>query len=121
MKIILASNSPRRKELLGGLGVDFEVKVLKGVDESYPDTLPAKDVAEYIATEKAAAYTVQEDELLITADTVVIVGQDILGKPKYAALIERQDAPGGYGCVPNDKQGATPFLRNYGCYIQTTV
>ena len=85
MKIILASNSPRRKELLGGLGVDFEVKVLKGVDESYPDILPAKDVAEYIATEKAAAYTVQEDELLITADTVVIVGQDILGKPKDAA------------------------------------
>ena len=85
MKIILASNSPRRKELLGGLGVDFEVKVLNGVDESYPDTLPAKDVAEYIATEKAAAYTVQEDELLITADTVVIVGQDILGKPKDAA------------------------------------
>ena len=85
MKIILASNSPRRKELLGGLGVDFEVKVLNGVDESYPDTLPAKDVAEYIATEKAAAYTVQEDELLITAYTVVIVGQDILGKPKDAA------------------------------------
>lgn len=85
MKIILASNSPRRKELLGGLGVDFEVKVLKGVDESYPDTLPVKDVAEYIATEKAAAYTVQEDELLITADTVVIVGQDILGKPKDVA------------------------------------
>lgn len=85
MKIILASNSPRRKELLGGLGVDFEVKVLNGVDESYPDTLPAKDVAEYIATEKAAAYIVQEDELLITADTVVIVGQDILGKPKDAA------------------------------------
>ncbi len=85
MKIILASNSPRRKELLGGLGVDFEVKVLNGVDESYPDTLPAKDVAEYIATEKAAAYTVQEDELLITADTVVIVGLDILGKPKDAA------------------------------------
>ena len=85
MKIILASNSPRRKELLGGLGVDFEVKVLNGVDESYPDTLPAKDVAEYIATEKAAAYTVQEDELLITADTVVIVGQDILGKPKDVA------------------------------------
>ena len=85
MKIILASNSPRRKELLGGLGVDFEVQVLNGVDESYPDTLPAKDGADYRATEKAAAYTVQEDELLITADTVVIVGQDILGKPKDAA------------------------------------
>ena len=85
MKIILASNSPRRKELLGGLGVDFEVKVLKGVDESYPESLSATDVAEYIAAEKAAAYTVKDDELLITADTVVIVGRDILGKPADAA------------------------------------
>lgn len=85
MKIILASNSPRRKELLGGLGVDFEVKVLEGVDESYPESLPATDVAEYIAAEKAAAYTVKDDELLITADTVVIVGRDILGKPADAA------------------------------------
>ena len=85
IKIILASNSPRRKELLGGLGVDFEVKVLKGVDESYPESLSAPDVAEYIAAEKADAYTVKDDELLITADTVVIVGRDILGKPADAA------------------------------------
>lgn len=84
MKIILASNSPRRKELLGGLGVDFEVKVMKGVDEAYPDTLPAKDVAEYISREKASVYDVADDELVITADTVVIVGDDILGKPKDA-------------------------------------
>lgn len=85
MKIILASNSPRRKELLGGLGVDFEVKVISGVDESYPETLPAKEVAEYIAAEKASAYNVGKAELLITADTVVIVGKDILGKPKDVA------------------------------------
>lgn len=84
MKIILASNSPRRKELLGGLGVDFEVRVMKGVDEAYPDTLPAKDVAEYISREKASVYDVADDELVITADTVVIVGDDILGKPKDA-------------------------------------
>lgn len=84
MKIILASNSPRRNELLGGLGVDFEVRVMKGVDEAYPDTLPAKDVAEYISREKASVYDVADDELLITADTVVIVGDDILGKPKDA-------------------------------------
>ena len=84
MKIILASNSPRRKELLGGLGVDFEVRVMKGVDEAYPDTLPAKDVAESISREKASVYDVADDELLITADTVVIVGDDILGKPKDA-------------------------------------
>ena len=85
INIILASNSPRRKELLGGLGVDFEGKVLKGVDESYPESLSAPDVAEYIAAEKAAAYTVKDDELLITADTVVIVARDILGKPADAA------------------------------------
>ena len=89
MKIILASNSPRRKELLGGLGVDFEVKVMKGVDETFPDTLPAKDVAEYISREKAGVYDVADDELVITADTVVIVGDDILGKPKDAADAHR--------------------------------
>ncbi len=84
MKIILASNSPRRKELLGGLGVDFEVRVVNGVGEDYPETLPPHDVAEYIANEKADAYTVVKGELLITADTVVVVGKDILGKPKDA-------------------------------------
>ena len=84
MNIILSSNSPRRKELLAGLGVDFEVKVIDGVDESYPDTLPASDVAEYIAREKAAAYSAVADELVITADTVVVVGADILGKPHDA-------------------------------------
>lgn len=84
MKIILSSNSPRRKELLAGLGVDFEVKVIKGVDESYPNDLQSDKVAEYIAREKAAAYDVEADELVITADTVVIVGDDILGKPHNA-------------------------------------
>lgn len=84
MKIILSSNSPRRKELLAGLGVDFEVKVIKGVDESYPKDLQSDKVAEYIAREKAAAYEVETDELVITADTVVVVGDDILGKPSDA-------------------------------------
>lgn len=82
-KYVLASNSPRRKELLAGLGLDFEVRVISGIDESYPDTLPTSQVAQYIAEKKAAAYhsTLQPDELIITADTVVIVGDDILGKP----------------------------------------
>lgn len=80
-KIILASNSPRRKELLSGLGFDFEVKVLKGVDESYPEDLDACKVPEYIAREKASAYSIGDDELVITADTVVIVDDVILGKP----------------------------------------
>ena len=82
-KIILASNSPRRRELLTGLGLAFEVRVLEGVDERYPESLPADDVAEYIAAEKAEAYrsVMQPDELLITADTVVICDGEVLGKP----------------------------------------
>ena len=82
-KIVLASNSPRRKELLAGLGLPFEVHVLEGIDESYPAGLRADDVALYIAGKKADAYraTLAADELVITADTVVIVDGEILGKP----------------------------------------
>ena len=85
-RIILASNSPRRRELLGGLDLDFEVKVLPDIDESYPDNLPAAEVAGYISREKAAPYRtlIGEDDLVITADTVVIVGDEVLGKPKDA-------------------------------------
>lgn len=82
-KLILASNSPRRKELLAGLGVPFEVRVLQDIDEHYPENLPVNEVARYIAKEKADAYRriVAADELIITADTVVIVGDEIFGKP----------------------------------------
>ena len=81
--IILASNSPRRKELLAGIDIAVDVRVLEGIDESYPANLPTKDIAEYISKKKAAAYreTMAVDELVITADTVVIVGDEILGKP----------------------------------------
>ena len=81
--IILASNSPRRRELLGGLGIPFEVKVLPDISETYPDTLPVDETAQYIAVEKAAAYcdSMQSDDLVITADTVVICGDEVLGKP----------------------------------------
>lgn len=89
MKIILASNSPRRKELLGGLGVDFEVRTLKDIDESYPDTLPAQQVSEYITGKKADAYKVADGEIIITADTVVVVDDNILGKPADALEARR--------------------------------
>ena len=90
-KIILASNSPRRKELLAGLDVQFEVRVLKGIDESYPATLPTAEIAEYIAQKKASAYreTIAADELVITADTIVVLGDEVLGKPKDAADAHR--------------------------------
>ncbi|MGP1546112.1 MAG: Maf-like protein [Prevotella intermedia] len=81
--IILASNSPRRRELLRGLDIAFDVRVQPDIAEDYPaDTAPA-DVAAYISREKANAYkdTIAENELVITADTVVIVGNEILGKP----------------------------------------
>lgn len=81
-KLILASGSPRRRELLAGLGLPFEVRVLPGIDESYPDDLPASEVALYISLKKAAAYSVAEDELVVTADTVVVLGDEIMGKPK---------------------------------------
>jgi septum formation protein len=85
-KIILASNSPRRKELLAGIDVPFEVRVIDGIDESYPDTLSTKDIAEYISKKKAAAYreTMALDELVITADTIVVLGSQVMGKPHDA-------------------------------------
>ena len=55
-KVILASNSPRRKELLAGIDVDFKVRVIQDIDESYPADLPTKNIAEYISRKKAAVY-----------------------------------------------------------------
>ena len=81
MKIILASNSPRRRELLAGLGFDYEVRTLQGLDESYPEGLSMEEIPQYISRKKAAAYTLADDELLITADTIVYLEGEVLGKP----------------------------------------
>ena len=90
-KIILASNSPRRRELLGGLGIDFTVKVIGGIDESWPHELKGEDIPLYISREKAAPYkeTIAPDELVITADTIVYVDGEVLGKPANEADAKR--------------------------------
>ena len=88
-KIILASNSPRRRELLAGLGYDFEVRVMQGIDEGYPTGLSMEEIPQYIAKEKADAYEVGETEILLTADTVVVLDNEVLGKPKDVADASR--------------------------------
>jgi septum formation protein len=87
--VILASNSPRRRELLAGLGIDFEVRTLPDIDESYPSDLMRGDIPLYIAKEKADAYRSQigDNDLVITADTIVWLDGEVLGKP-----IDREDA-----------------------------
>ncbi len=88
-KIILGSNSPRRKELLTGLDINFEVKPMVDIDESYPDTLQPEDIPIYIANKKTEAYrpTLKDNKLLITADTIVWINNQVLEKPK-----DREDA-----------------------------
>ena len=85
--IILASNSPRRRELLAGLDITYEVKVLPGIDESYPDGLSAEEIPQYISRRKAEAYEAvrQPDDLIITADTIVWTDGRVLGKPEDEA------------------------------------
>lgn len=87
--VILASNSPRRKELLAGLDITYQVKTLPDIDESFPPDLEDEDIAAYIAREKAEAYRtfLKLDTLLITADTIVLLDGRVYGKP-----VDEQDA-----------------------------
>ena len=88
-QVILASKSPRRQELLRGMGVDFEI-LTKETPEHYPADLPLDEVPKYLSLQKSLAFTDEElpaDFLLITSDTVVICEGEILGKPK-----DREDA-----------------------------
>ena len=87
--VILASASPRRQELLRGLGIDFEVDTRSNTNEQYDPDLPKAEVAEFLARLKSEGFhrPLQAQELLITADTVVCIDNQILGKPT-----DRQDA-----------------------------
>ena len=86
IKIIIGSKSPRRQQLIGGLGLDFEVRT-KEVEEIYPSHLNAFEVAEYLSKLKASVLldTLTDKEILLTSDTTVIIGGKVLGKPKDLA------------------------------------
>lgn len=83
-EIILASNSPRRRELLTNLGITFSPFVIFGIDESYPSDLKGEEVALFVAEKKAAAYKehIRDNRLIITADTIVSTAEGVLGKPQ---------------------------------------
>ena len=81
LNIILGSQSPRRKELLAGLDLQFTTKVIPGLEETYPDTLKGEEIPVYLAEQKADAYTLADNELLITADTIVWFDGKVYGKP----------------------------------------
>lgn len=82
-RVVLASGSPRRQQFLRDMGLDFEVR-LKEVDEVYPDTLKAGEITDYLAGLKADAFKgeIKPNELLITSDTIVWLGEKAIGKPR---------------------------------------
>ena len=87
VRIILASNSPRRRELLTNLGITFSPFVIFGIDRSYPSDLKGEEVALFVAEKKAAAYKehIRDNRLIITADTIVSTAEGVLGKPPRRA------------------------------------
>lgn len=81
-KLVLASNSPRRQQIMREAGLDFTTRIIP-LEEDFPDDLPASEVAEYLALKKGKAYQQQmhPEELIVTADTTVVVGDKVLNKP----------------------------------------
>src|SRR5690606_41237349 len=79
-KLILASGSPRRQQLLKDLGLTFEIR-LKEIEETYPEHFKAQEITDFLAKLKANAFEVVENEILITSDTIVWLENNALGKP----------------------------------------
>ncbi|MDE6205046.1 MAG: Maf family nucleotide pyrophosphatase [Duncaniella sp.] len=102
--VVLASGSPRRKELLGLLDLSFTVDSSHSVDEKVPQGMPARDVPGYLSRLKADAFPLSEADrrLVITADTVVILDGEVLGKPR-------------------DEEDAKAMLRRLSGRVQTVV
>ena len=117
-RIILASNSPRRRELLAGLGLSFTVRTLQDIDESYPETLQGEEIPMHISKKKAAAYlpTLADDELLITADTIVYLRNEAPStdnsQPSASKNPCKEKAPSGEVLgKPHDEADARRMLR----------
>ena len=87
--VVLGSNSPRRRELLNDMGVTFRVEAIKGIDETYPANLPVEEIPVYLSRIKALGHPLKDNELLITADTVVVLDETVLGKPEGEADAHR--------------------------------
>lgn len=124
-QIILASNSPRRKELLSGLGLNYEVRTLPGIDESYPDTLQGEEIPVYISSKKASAYldTLKDNELLITADTIVWLNGRVLGKPadeKEACQMLRDLSGKTHQVITGVTLATTTFQKSFASVSQVT-
>lgn len=83
-RLLLASQSPRRRELMSGCGLDYAMAEPYNCEERYPDTLPPEEVPLYLSRLKSEAYphTLADNEILLTADTVVILEGSVLGKPR---------------------------------------
>lgn len=83
-EILLASQSPRRQQLLKELGLDYKIKLKEGIEENYPENLKRQEVALFLAEHKASAYEadLQEKQIIITADTIVCLADEVLNKPK---------------------------------------
>ena len=88
-EVVLGSNSPRRRELLNDMGVTFRVEAIKGIDETYPASLPVEEIPVYLSRLKAEGHPLQPGELLITADTIVVLDDAVLGKPTGEADAHR--------------------------------
>ena len=83
-KIILASQSPRRHYLLKEIGLEFEIKLKEFIDETYPDNLVREEIPLYIAKKKAKVFEgdIQDNQILITADTIVWLNDKVIQKPE---------------------------------------
>lgn len=113
-EILLASNSPRRRELLAGLDIDYRVTALPEVDESYPDTLSGEEIPLYISQEKAAAYRrfMKDNTLLITADTIVWLDGKVYGKPRDIADAKAMLQALSGKTTPSSPVSRSPLCKN---------